>query len=66
MPEIDEDALAVARSRLAQASGGRLSDEELDRLAPGLAELAAGLAALERQLAPEAEPATIQRVEGAM
>ncbi len=66
MPENDEDALAAARARLAQANGGRLSDEELDRLAPGLAELGAGLAALDRQLAPESEPATIQRVDGAM
>ena len=66
MPEIDEDALAAARARLAQANGGRLSEEELARLAPGLAEVAAGLAALERQLAAEAEPATIQRVEGAL
>ena len=66
MPEIDEDALATARARLTQANGGRLSEEELERLAPGLAELTAGLAALERQLAPESEPATIQRVEGAV
>jgi hypothetical protein len=58
-----DEAVTAAAERLRQANGTTLDDAALARLAPQLAELAAGLAALDRQLAPEAEPAIVERVD---
>jgi hypothetical protein len=58
-----DEAVTAAAERLQQANGTTLDDAALARLAPQLAELAAGLAALDRQLAPEAEPAIVERVD---
>jgi hypothetical protein len=60
----EETTAPTARDRLRRASNERLSEDELARLAPQLAELIAGLTMLERRLALEAEPATVQRVVG--
>jgi hypothetical protein len=62
MSSLDDSALATAASRLEQANPG-ITDDELTRLAPQLAELAAGLAALAGRLPLEAEPATVERVD---
>lgn len=48
-------------ARLQAANGGALTAAELERLAPSLAEIAAGLTALGEWLAWESEPATVQR-----
>jgi hypothetical protein len=58
-----DDRLESAVERLKQANGEAIDAATLARLAPQLAELAAGLAALDAQLAPEAEPATVERVD---
>lgn len=60
---VGDEAVTAAAERLRQANGPRIDDETLARLAPQLAELAAGLAALDRHLAPEAEPAIVERVD---
>ena len=60
---IDEEATAAALERLRQANGPAVIEDELARLAPQLAEVVAGLALLERRLAPESEPAIVERVD---
>ena len=49
--------------RLRLANGRRIDEATVARLAPQVAEVAAGLAALEARLAREAEPATVERVD---
>ena len=56
-------ALTAAFARLRRANGPRVTDAELRGIAPHLVELAAGLAALDRTLAPDAEPAIVERVD---
>lgn len=56
---MDEQAAAA---RLRALNGGWLTEAEAARLAPQLVELLDGLAIIERRLAPEAEPATVQQV----
>jgi hypothetical protein len=57
------EELAAAADRLRLANGRQIDAATVERLAPQVAELAAGLAALEARLAREAEPATVERVD---
>lgn len=56
----DEEQAAV---RLRLANGATIDDEVVGRLAPQLAEVATGLAALAERLPLESEPATVERVD---
>lgn len=58
-----EERVTAAAVRLRQANGAAIAEEAVARLAPALAEVVEGLAALERRLPPEAEPATVERVD---
>jgi hypothetical protein len=60
---VPDEAVAAAAERLRRANDGLIDAAATARLAPQLAELAAGLAALDAETAPEAEPATVERVD---
>jgi hypothetical protein len=57
------EELAAAADRLRLANGWQIDEATVARLAPQVAEVTAGLAALEERLAREAEPATVERVD---
>jgi hypothetical protein len=61
MEPAEERASAADRLRL--ANGRQIDEATVERLAPQVAELAIGLAALDARLAREAEPATVERVD---
>jgi hypothetical protein len=57
------EEVASAADRLRLANGRQVDEATVARLAPQVAEVVAGLAALEARLAREAEPATVERVD---
>jgi hypothetical protein len=58
-----DEAVALAAERLRLANDPAPAGDVVARLAVQLADLLDGLSALDRRLPPEAEPATVERVD---